>query len=169
MEKIKLLKVLGEDRGQVVVEKTIPVNTFGMEAENTKKDNKFNGLIDVLKIDHLDTELRNLKDVLFKNKVIKQGTIHVQIFYVNLSNAVMHTAINIPFTIIAEIPGFEPNCFTEVQNHLIDITPQFLLTPAHCCEPGTLEIKVVAHILTVVSEWVQRNVITEAKHFPKTH
>jgi hypothetical protein len=162
-EKFKLLKVIGETLGQVVAAKTIPVITGRMKAENT------NGLIEVIKIDHLHTELRNVKDVLYKNKVIKQGTIQAQIFYVNFKNAVMYTAIDIPFTLVAEIPGLEPNSFTEVQNHLVDITPQFQLTPGHCCKPGTLEIKVVAHILTVVSEWVQRNVITDEVHLlPKT-
>jgi hypothetical protein len=150
-EKFKMLRVIGEDLGQLVVEKTIN--------------------IDAIKVDHVHAELRDIRDVLFKGKVIKQGIIEAQVFYVNHHNVVMHKAVNIPFTLVAEIPNLNPNSFTEVQNHLLDITPHYHIhSISPCtCEETSVEIKVIAHILTKVSEWVQRDIITGVEHFPKTY
>jgi hypothetical protein len=148
-EKFKMLRVIGEDLGQLVVEKTI--------------------CIDAIKIDHVTVELRDIRDVLFKCKVVKQGIINAQIFYVNHHNAIMHTATDIPFKLVAEIPHLCPNPFIEVQNHLLDITPHYHILSVTPCDETAVEIKVVAHILTKVSEWVQRDLITGVDHFPKTY
>jgi hypothetical protein len=148
-EKFKVLRVIGEDLGQIVAEKLIK--------------------IEAIKIDHVNAELREVRDVIFKGKVVKEGLLHVQVFYVNLQDAVLHTACDIPFTLIAPIPNLEPNSFIEVQNHVLDITPNFHISYVSSCGRAEVEIKVVAHILTKVSEWVQRDLVTGVDHFPKTY
>ena len=146
-ETIKTLKVVGEAIGQVVVEGSIPINA--------------------VKIDRIHAEVRDTTDHVFHDKVVKQGTIHKQVFYVDPEGVVRHTTENIPFMLTVDIPGIKPTPFTEVQNHLLDIDTDFHLTPSsgHC--PGTLMQKVVAHILVKVSEWTQLDVLTNFDIFPK--
>lgn len=160
-ERVKVLRVIGEQVAQVVVEGSIPINA--------------------IKIDRINAELRDVTDHLFKNKVVKQGTIHKQIFFVDPEGIVRHTTEDIPFMVSVDIPGFCPNSFTEVQNHLLDIATDFTLTPAttspiSCNDgtnagvvAGTLMQKVVAHILIKVSEWTQMDVVTAVDIFPKVN
>lgn len=148
-ERIKVLKVIGEAIGQVVVEGAIPINA--------------------IKIDRIHAELRDVTDHVFHNKVVKQGVIHKQVFYVDPENIVRHISENIPFMLTVDIPGVDRTPFTEVQNHLLDIDTDFVLTPATCHEHGKLSQKVVAHILVKVSEWTQIDVVTKVDVFPKTN
>lgn len=149
-ERIKALRVIGEKVGQVVVEGSIP--------------------IDAIKIDRINAELREVVDHVFKNKVVKQGIIHKQIFYVDQEGIVRHTTEDIPFMLTVDIPGVDPhNPFLEVQNHLLDIDTDFTLTPATEDTPGTLMQKVAAHILVKVSEWTQMDVVTKVDIFPKIY
>ncbi len=147
MERIKVLKVIGETIGQVVVEGAIEINA--------------------VKIDRINAEIRDVIDHVFKDKVVKQGTIHKQIFYVDPEGVVRHISEDIPFMLTVDIPGVERTPFTDVQNHLIDIDTDFVLTPATCHHRGTLMQKVVAHILVKVSEWTQLDVVTKVDIFPK--
>ncbi len=146
-ERIKVLKVKGEKVAQVVVEGTIPINA--------------------IKIDRIVAEVRDLTDHVFRNKVVKQGTIHKQIFYVDPYRVVKEIEENIPFMVAVDIPGIERTPFTDVQNHLLDIDTDYSLTPASDTTPGTLMQKVVAHILVKVSEWTQMDVVTGVDLFPK--
>jgi hypothetical protein len=149
-ERIKVLKVIGETIGQVVVEGSIRINA--------------------IKIDRINAELRDVVDHVFRNKVVKQGIIHKQIFYVDPEGIVRHTTEDIPFMLAVDIPGVDPdNGFLEVQNHLLDIDTDFTLTPAVGTTLGTLQQKVVAHILVKASEWTQLDVVTKVDVFPKVN
>jgi hypothetical protein len=148
-ERIKVLRVIGETIGQVVVEGTVPINA--------------------VKIDRIFAEIRDVTDHVFKDKVVKQGTIHKQIFYVDPTGIVRELGEDIPFMLAVDIPGVEKTPFTDVQNHLLDIDTDFVLTPATPTHPGTLMQKVVAHILVKVSEWTQMDVVTKVDVFPKVN
>lgn len=148
-EKIKVLKVIGERIGQVVVESNTPINA--------------------VKIDKIDAELRDVVDHVFKNKVVKQGTIHKQVFFVDPDHVVREIEENIPFMLTVDIPGVKRTPFVDVQNHLLDIDTDFVLEPATGAQHGNLMQKVVAHILVKVSEWVQMDVVTKVDVFPKVN
>lgn len=148
-EKIKVLKVIGEKVGQVVVE------------SNTK--------INAVKIDRIHADIRDVTDHVFKNKVVKQGTIHKQIFYVDPEGVVRELQERIPFMMTVDIPGIKRTPFTDVQNHLLDIDTDYVLEPATGAEYGNLMQKIVAHILVKVSEWVQLDVVTKVDVFPKVN
>ena len=148
-ERIKVLRVVGETIGQVVVEGSISINA--------------------VKIDRIIAELRDVTDHVFRNKVVKQGTIHKQIFFVDPQGIVREIGEDIPFMLTVDIPGVERTPFTDVQNHLLDIDTDFVLTPASGTRPGTLMQKVVAHILVKVSEWTQMDVVTSVDVFPKVN
>ena len=148
-EKIKVLKVVGEKVGQVVVE------------SNTK--------INAVKIDRIIADIRDVTDHVFKNKVVKQGVIHKQVFYVDPDGVVRELQERIPFMMTVDIPGIEKTPFTDVQNHLLDIDTDYVLEPATGAEYGNLMQKVVAHILVKVSEWTQMEVVTKVDLFPKVN
>lgn len=146
-ERLKVLKVVGEEVAQVVVENEVP--------------------IDAIKIDKIDATLRETEDHVFENKVVKQGIIHKQVFFVDSNNFVRHVAEDIPFMIAVDIPGVKPGPFVDVQNHLIDIDTDYQLVPS-CSKDkiAVLRQKVVAHILVKVSEWSQVDVVTNVQIFP---
>lgn len=145
-ERIKVLKVIGEKVAQVVLENEVPINA--------------------IKIDKIDASLRSVEDHVFDNKVVKQGIIHKQIFYVDPDNFVRHIAEDIPFMVTVDIPGVKPGPFVDVQNHLLDVDVDFRLIPSRHGDIGKLKQKVVAHILVKVSEWTQLDVVVDAKAFP---
>lgn len=139
-ERIKVLKVIGEAVGQLVLANSTCINA--------------------VKIDRIKAKLLDTTDHLFKNKVVKQGTIRKEIFYVDPEGVVRYKAEDIPFMLPVDIPGLKPNAFTEVQNHLLDIDVDYHLTPPRYCIPGCLEQKIVAHILVIAAEWTQMDVVT---------
>lgn len=147
-ERIKVLKVIGEEIGQVLLENSLPINA--------------------IKIDRINAELKESTDHIFCNKIVKQGIIHKQIFYVDPDNNVRHTSEDVPFIVAVDIPGVDPkNPYLEIQNHLLDIDVEHILTPAKHDGVANLNQKVVAHILIKVSEWVELEVVTKADIFPK--
>lgn len=150
-ERIKTLKVIGEEIKQVYADQTIEINA--------------------IKIDHVHTELREELVRIFPDKVVKQAVFHVQIFYVDPDNVVRHISTNVPFTIVADIPGVCPHDpFLEIQNHLLNVTTDpILLIPATDLTPGTLELKIIAHILVKASRWTQMDVVTKVDVFPKVN
>jgi len=157
-ERLKVLRVIGEKVAQVVVESETPINA--------------------IKIDKIEASLGPFEDHVFENKVVKQGIIHKQVFYVDPDNFVRHIAEDIPYMLTVEIPGVKPSDFVEVQNHLVDIDTDFQLVPrkprrqsddkeADAQFRAILRQKVVAHILVKVSEWAQVDVVTGVQAFPK--
>lgn len=161
-ERLKVLRVIGEKVAQVVVESETPINA--------------------IKIDKIDARLGPFEDHVFHNKVVKQGVIHKQVFYVDPENFVRHIAEEIPYMLTVEITGVKPSDFVEVQNHLIDIDTDFQLVPARPrrhAQDGDKEIdagvrailrqKVAAHILVKVAEWAQVDVVTGVDIFPKVN
>jgi hypothetical protein len=144
-----VLKVIGEAVAQVVVEGNIS--------------------IDAVKIDRIIAEVRDISNHVFQNKVVEQGTIHKQVFFVDREGIVREVEENIPFMVSVDIPGIARTPFTDVQSHLLDIDTDFVLTPGRCHERGNLMQKVVAHILVKVSEWTQLDVVTKVDLFPKVN
>lgn len=146
-EKIKVLKVIGQAVAQLVLDNSTCINA--------------------VKIDRIKAKLLDTTDHLFKNKVVKQGTIRKEIFYVDSEGTVRFKKEDLPFMLSVDIPGLRPNGFTEVQNHLLDIDVDYRLTPPRHCIPGCLEQKIVAHILVVAAEWTQLDVVTKVDFKPQ--
>ncbi|HHU52301.1 MAG TPA: DUF3794 domain-containing protein [Firmicutes bacterium] len=146
-ERLKVLKVVGEKVAQVVLENEV--------------------CLDAVKIDKIDAMLGPFEDHVFKNKVVKQGIIHKQIFYVDHDNIVRHMSEDVPYMLTVDIPNVRPGDHVDVQNYLQDIDVDYQLIPGCSGKPGTLRQKIVAHILVKVSEWTQVDVVTDVKVFPR--
>lgn len=145
--RIKTLKVVAENIGQLVLDNQTCINA--------------------IKIDRIKAFLLESTDHLFCGKIVKQGIIRKEVFYVNPDNVLRFLTEDVPFMLTVELPGFKPDCFTEVQNHLLDIDVDWDLKPARNCIPGCLRQKIVAHILVRASEWTQLDVVTKVDVFPK--
>ncbi len=148
-ERVKVLKVVGEAIGQLVVQNTISINA--------------------VKIISIDAELREVVDHVFCGKVVKQGIIHKQVIYVDPHGILRDLSENIPFMLAVDIPGVEKTPYTDVQNHVLDIDTDYILEPTteHC--PGRLDQKIVAHVKVIVSEWTVMDIITKVDLFPKVN
>lgn len=149
-ERLKVLRVIGEKVAQVVLESETP--------------------IDAIKIDKIDARLGPFEDHVFDNKVVKQGVIHKQVFYVDHDNYVRHISEELPYMLSVDIPGLKASDYVDVQNYLVDIDTDYHLEPCRAHDQGAKAIlrqKVVAHILVKVSEWAQVDVVTGVHLFPK--
>lgn len=131
--RIKAERVVGEKVVQIVEAADVP-------------------LPDAIKVDRVVASLVNVTDHVFPNKVVKQGFIHKQIFWVDADNFVRHTGVDIPFVIAADISGTQPGHI--VENFLQDLFVDFKL-----CN-GVLLEKVVAHVLIKVASLEQIDVLT---------
>ena len=109
-------------------------------------------LPDAKKVDRVVASLVHVTDHVFPNKVVKQGIIHKQIFWVDADDFVRHTGVDIPFVVTADIPGTQPGHI--IENFLQDLFVDFKL-----CD-GVLLEKVVAHILVKVAALEQIDVLT---------
>ena len=147
-ERLKVLKVIGEKIGQVVVENAIELNA--------------------VKIDRIDVSVKDVTDHVFTNKIVKQGKIHKQVFYVDPDGYVRETHENVPFTLAVDIEGIKrDNPWLEIENKLLNIEKDYTLIPAKCNEPGLLKQKIVADFLVKVSEWVQLDVVVKPNFHTK--
>ena len=73
----------------------------------------------------------------------------------------------LPFSLVVDFPGLKPDDNLEVQTHLLDARVDYVLYPARHCLPGSLRQIVVAHILVVIAEKRQLEIVTRVDHFPR--
>lgn len=139
-ETVESLKVVGETVGQLVLANKTCINA--------------------IKIDRIHANILKSKDRLFENKIVKDGIIRKEIFYVNPDNVLRFLSEDVPFSLTVEIPGLKPGPFTHVQNHLLDINVDYHLKPARQCFPGCLQQIIVAHVLFVAAEWCELELVT---------
>ena len=57
------------------------------------------------KIDEIVASIRNLECFVIENKVVFQGILHKQIFFVSTDSIVHHYGIDIPFSGFGDVPG----------------------------------------------------------------
>lgn len=81
------MAVLAETTAQVLVDDTV---TLPLAAE---------------KIDEIVARVQDLNCFVIENKVIFQGILHKQIFFVDRKGFVRHVAVDIPFSGFVDVPG----------------------------------------------------------------
>ena len=89
------VEVIAEAQVQVLVEDTIDLFTPAQ------------------KIDEIRAFVQNLRCHVIPGKVIFQGILHKQIFFVNEDNVVVHQGVDIPFSGFVDIPEAEPGQFCQ--------------------------------------------------------
>ncbi len=69
-----------------------------------------------VKIRNIETKLYNVSSSTIADKVIINGVLHKQIYYVGIDNINYHQSENIPFTTFVDYPGAEPNQDTIIKS-----------------------------------------------------
>ncbi len=79
-----------------------------------------------LKVRNVDACIRDLTATVINNKVIVQGILHKQIFYVDLNNVVRHQPEDIPFSFFVDIPGAEPGMDVQIHPEIEHIKTELI-------------------------------------------
>lgn len=104
-----------------------------------------------VKVRNVVGEVVNLVTEVIPNKVIVQGTVHEQLFFVGTDGIVHHRADDIPFSTFVDIPGAQPGMNTQVTAVIEKIIPELA--------PDGLSVvkKVIIEVFLKVTETVQVN------------
>jgi len=123
--------------------------------ENTKQElfeNRVTLITPAIKIDDIQVQIRNLEMHIIEGKVIIQGIIHKQIFFVGLNNIEYHQGEDIEFSTFVDIPG--ATCGMDVE-----VVPTIEFVHFELLDQDTLLQKVVVEFFVKVTESVQINVV----------
>ncbi|NLW56270.1 MAG: DUF3794 domain-containing protein [Firmicutes bacterium] len=117
------VNVIAEATVQVLVEDTVDLFT------------------PALKIDEIRAEVRDLRCNIIPGKVIFQGILHKQIFFVNEDNVVVHQGVDIPFSGFVEIAAAEPGQICQLAA-IIEFIEFELLSPTSLREITVIRVNV---------------------------
>jgi hypothetical protein len=107
--------------------------------------------VPALKVEEIRGELRNIEAEVIPDKVIIQGIIHKQIFFVDLENLARHQAEDVPFSLFIDIPGVVPGVDLQVHPLIEGIFFELL-------SPTELRQKVVIEVFVKATEDIQERV-----------
>jgi len=148
---IKVGRVIGENMKQIMVEDQICLD------------------VPTLKVQDILAYVTDIQTEVIKGKVLIDGTIHKQIFYVGPNDVVRHQGEDVPFSAVVDIYGAEPGMTAQVHptiEHvgwtLIHETPSCPLPPYYDGPYGhmymVVEQRVALSLFVKLTETVQINV-----------
>ncbi len=138
---LKLDTVVGEDTKQLLVENTIALSQ------------------PALKIREIVAKVERLMAEVIEDKVIIQGVVHKQIFFINEDNLEIHQSENVPFSTFVDIPGAAPGMDVRIKPVIETVLFELL-------DSGTLRQKVVVELFIKVTESQQLQVQVAAPYGP---
>ena len=124
--------------------------------ENTRQvmlESNFTLFVPAVKIRDIQARVQDVTAQIIPNKIVIQGVVHKQIFFVDANNRVMHQSENVPFSTFIDVPGAGTNMNVQVRPVVEHVG--FIFTP-----PTLLHQKVVLEIFVKVTETRQINVVT---------
>lgn len=138
---LKVEEVIGEDTAQILAESTITLNR------------------PAIKIREIVARVVDVTTEVIEDKVIVQGTIHKQIFFIGEENVEFHQAEDVPFSTFVEILGARPGMNVHVEPVIETILFELL-------SATSLLQKVVVELFVKVTETVQLQVAVVAPYGP---
>lgn len=117
------MEVIAETTAQVLVDDTV---TLPRPAE---------------KIDEIVARVQDLNCFVIENKVIFQGTLHKQIFFVDTKGVVRHVGVDIPFSGFVDLPGVQAGATCRLTATIEFINFQ-LLSPTQLRETVVIVVSV---------------------------
>lgn len=123
--------------------------------ENVKQDLVVSNLClknPALKVKEIEISFRDLKSIVIPDKVIVQGIIHKQIFYVDQDNLERHQSEEVPFSNFLDVPGAVPS-------NDVDFLPVVLDIIFQLNRDNSLEQKVVLQYKVIVTESLETNLV----------
>lgn len=145
-ESIQINVVTGED-SLVMIPEVIGENMRQILSETTLELDQT-----AIKIKEINANFEEVNAVVINDKVIVQGIIHKQIFYVGEDNVEYHQAENVPFSTFVDVIGARPGMDVDVIPTVAFIKP--ILSP----DGDLLTQKVIGDIFVKVTENIQFNV-----------
>lgn len=128
---LKVPLVIGENVRQILIENTVQLP------------------VRAIKIKEIDASVRDIRTTIINDKVIIQGIVHKQIFFVDEANIERHFGEDVPFSTFVDLPGAEPGMNA-------DITPIIEFVKPELCPPSDLLTqKVVVEIFVKVTQTIQ--------------
>ena len=119
-----------------------------------------------IKIVDIDARISEIASIVKNGKVIVQGVVHKQIFFVGTDDLVHHVAEDLPFSEMIEIPPINPECPVEEgmdqQDHSFIENIVWEFDPA----TGELTEKVIISIEVVVTNHIQIPVVVVGPCIP---
>ena len=122
-----LKEVVGENSAQTLIEADLTLNTAA------------------IKIDEITGVIRDITVDIIPDKVIIQGILHKQIFFVDTANLERHQAEDLHFSLFVDIPGVLPGMDAQV-------TPRIEAIFFNLISPTTLRQKAVLEFFVKVTE-----------------
>ncbi|SJZ74902.1 DUF3794 domain-containing protein [Selenihalanaerobacter shriftii] len=101
------------------------------------------------KIRNIDAEVRDVTYEVIEDKIIIQGVIHKQIFFVGVDDVVYHRAEDLNFSTFIDVPGAEPGM--EAQIHTMIEHISFELS----ADGTELHQKVVLEVFVKITDFIQ--------------
>lgn len=129
-----LRRVVGEGVQQTLVENIVELN------------------FPAVKIDEIQAELRDITVEVIPDKVIIQGVVHKQIFFVDMDNLSRHQGEDVSFSLFIDVPGAAPGDEAQIHPRIEGVFFDLL-------SPTRLRQKVVIEVFVKVSEAIQENVV----------
>lgn len=130
----KVEEFVGENTNQELVETVITLNT------------------PAIKIREITAKLQNIVTNIIPNKVIVQGVIHKQVFFIGTDNIEHHQAEDIPVSLFLDIPGAAPgenvHLTTKIEGIFFDLLSSF-----------ELRQKVIFAVTAVITQEIQANLV----------
>lgn len=124
---------------------------IGEGTQQTLVENLFTLAFPAIKVAEIRGEIRNITSDVILDKVIIQGVLHKQIFFVDLDNIARHQAEDVNFSLFIDVPGVTPGQDVEVQPRIEDIIFELV-------SPTQLRQKVIIEVFIKVTEFVHENV-----------
>lgn len=124
--------------------------------ENTRQvmvENNFTLAVAAIKVRDIQASVRDVTAMIIPNKVIIQGIVHKQIFFVDVDNRVRHQAEDVPFSTFVDVPGAGSSMNVQVRPVVEHVG--FVFTG-----PTLLHQKVVLDVFVKVTETRQINILT---------
>lgn len=127
---------------------------IGENAVQTMVINDVTLAVEAIKIADITAEVRDLDTEVIDDKVIIQGIVHKQLFYIGEDDVEHHQGEDIPFSEFIDIPGAEPGMNVQVHPTVEHIKQE--LSP----DGTTVTQEIVLELFVKVTETVQINVVT---------
>ena len=103
---IKVAEVVGENTRQILLENQVQLP------------------VPAIKIKEINASVRDLKTTIINNKVIIQGIVHKQIFFVDEDNVERHLGEDVPFSTFIEVPGAAPGMDADINPVIEFVKPE---------------------------------------------
>lgn len=132
------------------------VQTSGSPKVNTRVEAVREAVLPLraIKVRNVTGEIRNIVTEIIPNKVIVQGVVHEQLFFVGTDNLVHHLSDDVHFSTFLDVPGVQPGMNAQVTARIEEIITELA--------PDGLSIikKIIIEVFVKVTETVQVNLAT---------